>query len=305
MGTWSGIDEFVAVAQASNFGVAARRLGRSTSHVSREIARLEDRIGQRLFYRTTRHVSLTEAGERFIVRCRQLIDERDEALAEVFDEGEELKGHLRMTCPVVFGEGVVVPLLNQLLTENPQFSVDLLLTDEVVDMVGQGIDLAIRFGQLRDSRLVATRLMSRTRALCASPAYIQAHGAPQRLEDLNAHSCLRSTVDTWVFERDGEPYVHRPHGRFSCNSGYGTLVAALGGLGLCRLPDFYIRPYIKAGALVELLSQYQPPDEGVWAVYPNRRHLPAKVKAVIARLQSDLPAAQAAAVALSLERAQA
>ena len=290
MTSWAGIDEFVAVAQTRNFSLAAKRLGCSTSQISREIAGLEDRLGLRLFYRTTRHVSLTDAGERLIVGCRRLVEERDEALGAMVDEGDQLQGQLRMTCSVAYGERFVVPLANQMMTDNPSLSIDILLTDEVLDLVDGGIDLAVRFGKLRDSRLVAVRLASRTRLLCASPAYLERHGAPERLEDLAHHECLRGAADTWVFSVDGRPYVHRPHGRFRCNSGYAVLEAALNDLGLCRLPDFYVRPYLARGDLVEILARHRPEDEGVWGVYPDRRHLPAKVKAMIERLRAGLEA---------------
>ena len=290
MTSWEGIDAFVAVAQAKGFTLAAKRLGCSASQVSREIARLEDRIGQRLFYRTTRHVSLTEAGDRFLLSCRRLLDERDEAFAAMADDSEQLRGHLRMTCAVAYGERFVLPLVSEVMSENPLLSVEMILSDEVLDLVDQGIDLAVRFGSLRDSRLVAKRLASRTRLLCASPAYLARHGLPERLEDLADHVCLRGAADAWTFRRDGRPYIHRPQGRFRCNSGYAVLQAALSGLGLCRLPDFYLWPHLQAGELVELLPAHRPEDEGVWAVYPDRRHLPAKVKALIHKLEIGLSA---------------
>lgn len=284
MSLWAGIDEFVATAQTLSFTQAASNLGCSTSQLSREIAQLEDRLGQRLFYRTTRHVSLTEAGDRFLVRCRRLQEERDEALAAMLDDSDELRGHLRMTCSVAYGERFVVPIVSQIMSENPQLSVEIILTDEVLDLVERGIDLAIRFGKLRDSGLVAIRLASRTRLLCASPSYLDRNGTPTNLEDLVHHVCLRGTVEIWPFSHDGKPHGHRAQGRFRCNSGYAVLDAALSGLGLCQLPDFYVHPHLARGELVEVLADHRPQDEGVWAVYPHRRHLPAKVKALVDRL---------------------
>src|SRR4051812_37433445 len=194
MSQWDGIDEFVAVAQARSFTQAAKSLDRSTSQLSRDIAQLEQRLGQRLLYRTTRHVSLTEAGERFLLRCRHLQDERDEALATTLAEQDDLRGQLRLTCSVAYGERFVVPIVTRLMQENPEFTAEILLADEVLDLVDRGIDLAVRFGRLRDSRLIATRLASRTRLLCASPAYIAQRGFPERLEELTHHSCLRGTA---------------------------------------------------------------------------------------------------------------
>lgn len=292
MSQWDGIDEFVAVAQARSFTQAAKSLDRSTSQLSRDIAQLEQRLGQRLLYRTTRHVSLTEAGERFLLRCRHLQDERDEALATTLAEQDDLRGQLRLTCSVAYGERFVVPIVTRLMQENPEFTAEILLADEVLDLVDRGIDLAVRFGRLRDSRLIATRLASRTRLLCASPAYIAQRGLPERLEELTHHSCLRGTAEIWSFNREVGPFIHRPHGPFRCNSGYSVLNAALGGLGLCQLPDFYVRPHIADGRLIEVLAQHRPDDEGVWAVYPDRRYLPAKVKAVVQRLHHALSSNQ-------------
>ena len=192
MSRWAGIDEFVAVAQARSFTRAAARMGCSTSQISREIAGLEDRLGQRLLYRTTRHVSLTEAGERFLLRCRRLQEEHEEALAAMLDEGQDLQGLLRMTCAVAYGERFVLPEINRLMVENPRLQVDVLLTDEILDLFERGIDLAVRFGKLRDSRLVATRLTSRTRLLYAAPAYLARHGAPATLEAPNTARPARS-----------------------------------------------------------------------------------------------------------------
>lgn len=290
MSGWAGIDEFVAVAQARSFTQAARKLGVSTSQVSREIGRLEDRVGQRLFFRTTRHVSLTEAGERLFLQCRRLHDERDDALASLVEDATQLQGYIRVTSAVAYGERFVVPLINSFMTEHPKIRVELVLTNDVLDLVDLGIDLAVRFGRLPDSGLIATRLSSRTRHLCAAPDYIDRHGAPRSLDELADHICLRGTAEAWTFSRGGRAYVHRVHGRFICNSGYAVLDAALAGIGLCQLPDFYVSSHIQAGRLIDLLTDHRPEDEAVWAVYPHRRHLPLKVKALLDHLQKAFAA---------------
>lgn len=288
MTLWAGLDEFVAVARERSFTQAAKKQGRSTSQLSRDIAELENRLGQRLFYRTTRHVSLTEAGERFLVSCRRLQEERNEAIAAMLDDSKAPQGQLRMTCAVAYGECFVVPIATRIMAENPRLSIDIVLTDEVVDLVDRGIDLAVRFGRLRDSRLVATRLGSRARLVCASPDYIARCGEPKALEDLAQHECLRGTADVWTLSRDGKPHTYRPQGRFRCNSGYAALSAALSGLGLCQLPDFYVHKHLVRGDLVEVLEHHRPEDEGVWAVYPHRQHVPAKVKSFVDKLHLSL-----------------
>lgn len=283
MSTWSGIDEFCTVAQLRSFSQAARRLGMSTPQVSREVARLEDRLGQRLFYRSTRRVSLTEVGERFFERCRRLMEERDEAVAAVIDEPAELNGQLRMTCT----ERFIVPMVNRFMQRHPQLTVELLLRNAAIDLVDQGMDLAVRCGPMTDSRLVAVKVGSRARYLCAAPAYVREHGMPRSLDELAQHACLVIPDENWVFMRSRQPHEHRPHGRFLCNSGHALLDATLSGLGISQLPDFYVDEYLRDGRLVELLPEHRAPDEDVWAVYPHRRHVPLKVKLAIEDLQAE------------------
>lgn len=288
MNSWSGIDEFLAVAQARSFIQAARRLGVSNAHVSREITRLEERLGQRLFYRTTRRVSLTNPGERLFERCRRLRDERDEALADISEDADDLQGQLRMTCAVAYGRRFICPIVTRFMKRHPRLSVDLNLDDAVLDIVNKGVDLAVRFGHLEDSRLMARRIASRTWRLCAAPDYLDKAGAPASVEDLRNHSCILGPSDRWSFVRDGQPIQHRPHGRLRCNNADAVLMAALEGFGFCYLPDFYIHDHLERGTLVEIFSEYRTADEGVWAVCPNRRYLPQMVRSMIEDLQASL-----------------
>jgi DNA-binding transcriptional LysR family regulator len=288
MSRWDGIDEFVAVAEAESFSRAAARLNLSTSGVSREVARLEDRLQTRLLYRTTRQVSLTDAGRLFLARCRALIQERDLAMQLVGEDEGELKGQLRMTCSSAYGERYVVPAVNAFALAHPRLSLDIVLDDGVRDLVSDGFDLAIRFGRLGDSRLIARRLASRTRRLCAAPAYLEKAGAPATLAAIADHACVVGASDAWTFSDNGIETTLRPRGRWRCNSGQAVLDAALAGLGLCQLPNFYVDGPIAAGDLVPLLEDHRPVDEGVWAVYPHLRHLPAKVRLLVEHLEAHL-----------------
>ncbi|MEA1652100.1 LysR family transcriptional regulator [Nitrospirillum sp. BR 11164] len=294
MARWDGIDEFIAVGETESFSRAARRLGISTSHVSRAVARLEDRLQVRLLYRTTRHVSLTDAGSTFLERCRRLVDEREDMYAAVSEQDGAPKGHLRLTCSIAYGERYIVPLVNRFAASHPQLAVTIDLSNRVVDLVGEGFDLAVRTGNLHDSRLIATRLASRTRHLCAAPGYIDRHGTPRSLEDLARHHCLVGTTDVWQFSVDGREVDIRPQGNWRCNSGFAVVDAALQGLGICQLPDFYVTAHLAEGRLVPLLDHLRPPDEGVWAVYPHRRHLSPKVSLLIEYLRTRLEDAPAA-----------
>jgi DNA-binding transcriptional LysR family regulator len=290
MSRWDGIDEFTAVAEQASFSAAARRLGLSTSAVSREIARLEDRLQTRLLHRTTRRVELTDAGRDFLARCRRLIDERDEALAAVQPDDQAPRGLLRMTCSVSYGERFIAPAVNAFARQNPELRIELDLDNRLRDLVGDGYDLAVRFGHLTDSRLMARRLASRRLILCASPDYLTRRGAPRDLSEIASHDGLIGSAEHWRFTEAGREVSLRPSGHWRCNSGAAVLDAALQGLGLCQLPDFYVTEALASGALVSLLDEARPPDEGVGAVHPHPRHVPPKVRAMIDWLHERLSA---------------
>jgi DNA-binding transcriptional LysR family regulator len=285
---WDGIDEFTAVAEQASFSAAAKRLGLSTSAVSREIAKLEDRLQTRLLNRTTRRVELTDAGRDFLDRCRRLIDERDEALAAVQPDDSAPRGLLRMTCSVSYGERFVAPAVNRFARAHPELSIELDLDNRLRDLVGDGYDLAVRFGHLTDSRLIARRVASRRLILCASPEYLIRRGAPRAVSELSAHNLLTGSSEFWRFSEGGREVNFRPQGRWRCNSGAAVLDAAIHGLGLCQLPDFYVREALDDGRLTSLFDDQRPPDEGVWAVYPHRRHAPPKVRLMIDHLRETL-----------------
>jgi len=288
MNRWEGLDEFVAVAECGQFSAAARRLGLSNSQVSRQVAQLEERLQTRLFYRSTRKVSLTEAGQTFLHHCRRLQDAREEALRAVGDLAGEPKGLLRMTCAVAYGERFIVPLVNQFMSRHSQLRVDIELDNRPLDLLQEGLDLAIRLGRLQDSRLVATRLAPRVMYLCAAPTYLQRAGQPANLSELARHNCLIGSSDQWSFQQDGRETSLRAQGNWRCNSGEAVLDAALRGFGLCQLPDYYVQPHLRSGALIDLLPQQRPPHTAVWALYPQQRHLSPKVRLLVALLKEEL-----------------
>ena len=288
MTAWDGIEEFVAVADAGSFSQAARRLNRSTSQISRDVAGLEDRIGARLLHRTTRRISLTEAGAQFLDGCRRMLETREEALASIRADTNALQGHLRLTCSVAYGERFVAPLVNSFMAKHPRLSVEMLLTDELLDLAAGRVDLAVRSGHLKSSGLVATRLTSRTRILCAAPDYLSAAGPLEQIDDLRHHACLLGAADAWTFTRGGKPISLRPSGRWRCNNGSAVLDAALNGLGVCQLPDFYVAQAIVERRLIRMLPDHEPTDEGVWGVYVSRKFLPPKVARLLDHLRCGL-----------------
>ncbi len=288
MKRWEGLDEFVAVAECGQFSAAAERLGLSPSQVSRQVARLEERLQTRLFYRSTRKVALTEAGQTFLQHCQRLQDAHEEALRAVGDLAGEPKGLLRMTCAVAYGERFIVPLVNDFMQRHPQLRVEIELSNQTLDLLHGGLDLAIRLGRLQDSRMLATRLAPRVMHLCAAPAYLERYGRPHSLSELARHNCLIGSSDSWSFQQDGRELALRVQGNWRCNSGEAVLDAALRGFGLCQLPDYYVQAHLRSGELVELLAQHKPPHTAVWALYPQQRHLSPKVRQLVELLKEGL-----------------
>jgi DNA-binding transcriptional LysR family regulator len=286
--SWEGMDEFVAVAECGQFTAAAERLGVSSSHISRQIARLEERLQTKLLYRSTRRVALTEAGQTFLHHCQRLQDGREEALRAVGDLTSEPKGLLRMTCAVAYGERFIAPLVTRFMDEYPHLRVDIELTNSTLDLVHEGMDLAIRLGRLQESRLVATRLAPLRMHQCAAPTYIQRYGRPHSVSELSRHNCLIGSSDTWLLQQNGKEFSQRIHGNWRCNSGQAVLDAALHGAGICQLPDYYVLGHLKSGALISLLEAHQPPNTAVWGLYPQQRHLSPKVRKLVDYLKAGL-----------------
>lgn len=288
MSRWEGLDEFVAVAECGSFSRAAERLRLSSSHVSRQVALIEERLQARLLYRTTRRVSLTEAGQTFLVRCQRLIEERDEAFLTISDLHSAPTGLLRMTAAIAYGERFIVPIVNDFMAQYAQLKVEIDLTNRTLDMVHEGFDLAIRLGRLNESSLVATRLAPRAMHLCAAPAYLEKYGRPHTLSELGQHNCLIGTSDIWMFQQNGREFAFRPTGNWRCNSGQAVLDATLRGFGLAQLPDYYLSDLLRRGELISILDANQPPNTAVWAVYPQRRYALPKVRLLIDALKAGL-----------------
>ncbi|HEX7781840.1 MAG TPA: LysR family transcriptional regulator [Sphingobium sp.] len=287
---WEGIEEFVIVAEAGSFTAGAAVYGSSVTHMSRVIGRLEARIQAQLFHRTTRSVRLTNIGRTFLEQCQRIILERDEAIAMINETGEP-QGDLRVTCSNAMGDRFVAPILRAFALAHPKLNVTLELTNRLVDLVAEGYDVAIRTGHLPDSRLIATRIASRTLYTCASPDYLAAHGTPVGLADLDRHACLAGTSATWHFTHRGRKSTHRPKGRWRCNSGAAIVDAALAGMGLCQLPEFYVLPHLASGRLTLVLDDHRADDEPIWAVYPQRRHMLPKITGFVDALRRELPGA--------------
>jgi len=297
MSDWDGLEEIVAIADTGSFVGAARRLNISPSQVSRIVQRLEARLNAELFERTTRSVRPTELGRMLVDQSRRIIDERDEALSMARGESE-MQGALRLTCSTALGERFVAPIVGRFIRTHPRISVSLELTNRVVDLVAEGFDIGIRTGHPVDQRLDARQIGARSLVLCASPAYLARRGLPRTPADLEAQDCLIGTSGVWHFSEKGTRRTLVPSGRLRCNSGTALVAAALDGLGICQLPEFYVRDHLAAGRLVRLLDAFLDAPEPIWAVCPHRRHALPKVQAMLAALEAELGVEMASGAAV-------
>ncbi|WP_073603917.1 LysR family transcriptional regulator [Vibrio aerogenes] len=281
MANWEGVAEFIAVAEAESFTLAATRLSTSVANISRRVAALESRLAVRLLLRTTRQVSLTEAGQLYYQQCKPLLEGLEQAEMNVTSMQQNPAGRLRVTVPVTYGERIIAPIMQDFLEQYPQLELELNLTNQRLDLIEQGIDLAIRLGVLADSSLKARKLCSRKLYVCASPVYLEKYGAPHTLKELSGHQCLLGTNDYWRFKENHTIRSPGIHGTLRCNSGVVLLSAALRGMGLIQLPDYYVSSALASGELIEVLSRYRDDREGVWALYPQNRFLSPKVRLLI------------------------
>lgn len=288
MASWEGVSEFVAVAEANSFTGAAVKLSTSVAQVSRRVSSLEERLAVKLLNRTTRKVTLTEAGQLYFHQCKHLVEGLELAELAVTQMQSTPKGLLKVTAPVTYGEWHIAPLLHEFLELYPELELELVLTNQQLDLIENGIDVAIRLGRLQDSNMMARRLATRQLHVCASPAYLEKHGTPHTLSELSGHQCLSGSIDYWRFREEGKEKSVRVSGRVKCNSGLALNDAAKKGLGLVQLPDYYVQQDIELGVLIEVLKQYRDEREGIWALFPNNRNLSPKVRLLIDFLSDKL-----------------
>jgi DNA-binding transcriptional LysR family regulator len=283
----TGMQVFMRVAAERGFAPAARSLGLSQTMVTKHIAALEQRLGVRLLHRSTRQMTLSEAGRQFLAACERIVAEVEEAEASAAADRFEPRGLLRVNVPLTFGLREIAPLVPEFARRYPAVTIDLGLNDRFVDLIAEEWDLAIRIGRLKDSSLVARRLAGCRMVLCASPAYLSAHGTPTLVSDLADHNCLTYTLsssnamDRWPFGKNGESSV-AVSGNLRANNGDALRAAALAGQGMIYQPTFIVADDLIAGRLVEI-GLDRPPIElaGVYAVFASGRQPPAKVRAFV------------------------
>jgi DNA-binding transcriptional LysR family regulator len=292
---FSTLQTFVTVVESGSLSRAAERLETTAGAVSRRIAALEQRLGLRLLNRTTRRLSLTEAGERYYEDVVGILRALEEAEDRVTHLSDAPRGNLRVAAPLSFGVRTLAPLLPGFVERHPALRVSIDLDDRLVDILGSGSDLALRIGPLGDSTLVARRICEYRRVVCAAPGYLRRRGEPSTPAELVGHDCLHySNValrDEWSFGRgDGGVETVEVKGPLCANNGDLLREVAVAGMGICALPEFIAAEDLAAGRLKAILTGYEGPSLTLWALWPSRRFVPAKVRVFVDYLVACLTA---------------
>ncbi len=290
------IESFVAVAHKGSLTAVAKSEGVAPAVIGRHIDALEERLGVKLLVRTTRRISLTHEGAGFLDDCQRLLAEMATAEASVSAGGARASGTLRVTAPAGFGRRHVAPLMPLFLAQHPELHISLNLSDRVVDIVNEGVDCAVRVGDLPDSSLVSVRLADNRRLCVAAPAYLKRAGVPHHPSELVRHDCLTLSSDAsqtrgWAFSIDGTLTHLRPSGRLDCSDGQVLHDWCVAGLGLAWRSTWEVEQEVAAGRLCSVLDEFVAPPNGIYAVFAHAKHLPLRVRLWIDFLKSTYGAA--------------
>jgi DNA-binding transcriptional LysR family regulator len=285
MGQFRQISTFVDVVARGSLSAAARAEGIAPAMIGRRLDALEARLGVKLLQRTTRKLVLTNEGAAFLEDCQRILAELEEAESAVAERSAKASGHLLVSAPAGFGRQHVAPLLPSFLAEHREVTVNLNLNDRLVDVVGEGVDVAIRIASLSDSTLVGMKLADNQRVLVASPAYLKRHGTPLTLADLAKHNCLPISSEGsqrgWTFRENGKTVTLKVAGNMVCNDGAVLHDWALAGKGLAWRSMWEVNAEIDAGKLTTVLDQFAAPGNDIYAVFAQRRHLPLRIRAFV------------------------
>ncbi len=288
----SGLREFVAVVEHGGFTAAAATLDVSTSFVSRQVKRLEDRLDTRLLHRTTRAVRLTEMGRVYYERSREILDRLEALESDMADLQERPKGLVRVTAPGLYAQRYVAPALAEFTATYPDVSIELDTRMGLVDIIAEGFDLAVRMSALADSSLIARKVASRRVLICGSPAYFAQYGKPKEPDDLRSHNCLTLPDMPWRFAYPDAIRVVKVRGTWTSDNGRALVAAAVRDTGLVRFATYYVDEELARGELVPVLEGFEVKDAATWIIYPDRHHLPTRVRFLIDFLAERLEAQQ-------------
>jgi DNA-binding transcriptional LysR family regulator len=286
MDTLTRIRAFIDVVETEGFSAASRKVGRSKALLSKYVRELEDELGALLINRTTRQFSLTEAGHTYYRTASDILKEIDNLADLVREKNANLKGRLRISAPRTFVDADVGRSLIEFGREHPDLMLEVFADDRFVDLVEEGLDVAVRITRLEDSGLIARKLAPFMLEVCAAPSVIEKHGPFTHPSELSRVPCIVDTngrtLNNWRFvDPAGAPFSISVTSRLEVNSPIAAMRAAVAGLGVAMLPDFVARPAIESGDLVPLFTEYMPTDRGIYAIYPHRRYLPAKVRVFV------------------------
>ncbi len=290
----TSVKMFVRVVECGSFSAVARQSGVAQPTVSKHLSALEEHPGTKLLSRSTRQINLTESGSEFYDRCIRILSEIEEAEASVARQKATPTGVLKVNMPVTYGRMRILPTLWSFLAENPEIKLDLRLDDRYVNLIEEGVDVAIRIGALTDSNMIARKIGESQRITVASPDYLQEHGEPMSIQDLNNHSCivysLLTTGNQWHFNSPKGPESTRVTGRFTANSPDAIREAVLAGVGIAVTPTWLVNDCIERGELRNILCQYTPTPLDIHAIYPERRYVPEKVRCFVEHLRETINA---------------
>lgn len=279
------ISTFVEVIARGSLSAAARAEGIAPAMIGRRLDALEARLGVKLLQRTTRKLALTDEGAAFLEDCQRILAELEEAEAAVSERSARATGHLVVSAPAGFGRQHVAPLVPSFLAEHREVSVNLNLSDRVVDVIGEGVDIAIRIASLTDSNLVGVKLADNHRVVVATPGYLKRYGTPQTLDDLSKHNCLaissQGSQRGWTFRDHGKIVTIKVGGNMVCNDGAVLHDWAMAGRGLAWRSMWEVSSEIEAGLLVPVLEQFAAPGNDIYAVFAQRRHLPLRIRVFV------------------------
>lgn len=294
MGKFTQMSTFVEVVARGSLSAAARAEGIAPAMIGRRLDALEARLGVKLMQRTTRRLVLTDEGMAFLEDCQRILGEVNDAESAISEHTMRASGHLTVSAPAGFGRQHVAPLLPSFLAEHRDVTLDLNLSDRVVDLVAEGVDVAIRIASMHDSNLVGVKLADNRRLVVASPAYLKRHGRPQTLADLARHDCLPISSEGsqrgWTFLDNGKPVTLKVSGKLVCNDGAVLHAWALAGKGLAWRSMWEVGGQIASGELCTVLDEFAAPGNDIHAVFAQRRHLPLRIRAFVDFLRRNYAA---------------
>ena len=280
-----GVAVFVGVINTGSFTAAAEALGHSTSYVSKTVSRLEKRLGSRLLNRTTRTISLTDVGKSYFERCNQIIIDAENAERSISQLQDTPRGLLRVNAPVSFGSIYLLDHLSKFMNNFPEITLEVEFNDRMIDVVAEGYDVVIRAGQIPDSNLVARKFTTSKSIVVGSPDYFKKNGRPETANELEHHACLAYSLipnpTLWEFIKDGNRTAVKITPRLMCNNAAVEVAMAVNGVGIGRIPLFCCEQELAKGELEIILDDYEQPEIGVYAVFPHRQYLTAKVRAFV------------------------